>query len=524
MAITADAKTTCAVFSTVKGAPQGSLVRFVVGEDPQPTLMSAADMAAELGDPFATLLLRNGIFPATGQDVLDALDTKVGPTDPLGAQSQMSFVLGEGSQIPLANSSPSTNAAMRFVVTRGSGSKGPDLIISAAGPSTSLVEIMAWDKVHKGFNYYRTVGKKGRWGWAGNSRHALAAPTKGKGPFESHPSGNLLMKELRLPWVHWHSFKVNIFAGAFPAGDTRRTHPWFTQKLGAEVCETSIVMPSIKRWTTARLNQVIAPNGTVTDPARIVEQIVTSPTVNLASSSTESAAGSPVDLPPGFFVDFDGLGLAGLPGPPSLAVSRPIYSSSLSTFKFKLTDGQGFTKPGDTHFAFVVPERAFEDTETIRQAIDRGLISKRLVAAFLMVDFPNPVFSKRRAALLKHSPSVATVTNNTSTYSQDMAQKIITAAPNTAAGSPEREFVDRWTKAATLPGPLGTELTTYYTNLQLKLQNQPDFNDYAKLAESRRNQMRKMPIFEFELLFPKTNIPKAEKRVMKPDATVALAP
>lgn len=513
---------TCMVFNTVKGAPQGSVVRFVVGEDAQPHKMSQTEMEGELGDPFAKVLLNQGVFPATGQELLDAVDVKVGPNEPLGSKSQMSFVLGEGSQIPLPDATPSTNAGMRFLVSRGSGSKGPDLVLSTADPNETFVEVMAWDKKHKGFNYYRSVGGKGRWAFAGNSRHALSPPTKGKGPFEAHPSGNLIMKELRLPWVHWHSFTVDIFDDAFPKGDSRRKHPWFTKKLGAETCETAVVMPSITRWTAARFDQVIGANGSVADPARVVEQVVTSPTVNLASSTRESRGAGPVDLPPGFFVDFDGLARVGLPGPPPLSVSRAIYRQSLKTFDFRLSDGEGFTRRGDTHFAFVVPERAFEDTETLGQAIDRGLITRRLAAALLMVDFPNPVFSARRAALLKHAPPTATIRNRKSTYSEDFAQAIIAASTSTPAGSPEKEFKDRWEKAARLPGRLGNELEKYYDAIEQKLQTQAGFDDFVRLAESHRNRVRDTPLFEFPLLFPVTKISENQRREMKSDATVAV--
>lgn len=516
----------CRVFDTVKGAPKGSVVRFVIGEDAQPRKMTKAEMEDELGDPFATLLLNKGIFPATGQQLLDELDKKVGPNKPLSAKSQMSFVLGEGSQIPLADATPSTNAGMRFLVSRGSGPQGPDLIISTGHPNGTFLEVMAWDNKHKGFNYYRSVGDNGRWAFAGNSRHALSPPTKGKGPFEAHPSGNLIMKELRLPWVHWHSFTVDIFEDAFPKGDARRKHPWFTKRLGAETCEIEVVMPSITRWTSARFNQVIGANGKVSDPARVVEQIVTSPTVNLASSTRESQGVGPVDLPPGFFVDFDGLSLVGLPGPPSFSVSRVIYKKSLKKFDFKLSDGEGFSQPGDTHFAFVVPERAFEDTETLRLAIDRGLITQRLAAALLMVDFPNPVFSARRASLLKHAPASATINNGKSAYSQDMANAILAAAASATADSPEKEFADRWDKAKNLPGPLGDELTKYYKAIEQKLKTQMGFNDFVRLAESQRNRVREpplKPLVESPLLFPVTNIPEAERRVMRRDATVASA-
>lgn len=522
-AITAKAgDNTCMVFNTVKGAPQGSVVRFVVGEDAQPHKMTQAELDDELGDPFATLLLNQGVFPASGQELLDALDGKVGPNDPLGSKSQMSFVLGEGSQIQLPDATPSTNAGMRFLVSRGSGPKGPDLIVSAADPNETFTEVMAWDKKHKGFNYYRSVGGKGRWAFAGNSRHALSPPTKGKGPFEAHPSGNLIMKELRLPWVHWHSFTVDIFEDAFPVGDPRRKHPWFTKKLGAETCETAVVMPSVTRWTAARFDQVIGANGKVIDPARVVEQVVTSPTVNLASSTRESQGAGPVDLPPGFVADFDGLGRVGLPGPPPLSVSRAIYKQSLKTFDFKLSDGEGFTQLGDTHFAFVVPERAFEDTETLGQAMDRGLVTRRLAAALLMVDFPNPVFSTRRAALLKHAPATAAIKNGKSIYSEEFAQAIIAASAKTSVGSPEKEFKDRWEKAAKLPGDLGNELKKYYGAIAQKLQTQAGFDDFVRLAESHRNRVRDTPLFEFPLLFPVTNVSKNQRRVMKSDATVAV--
>ncbi|HYP23175.1 MAG TPA: hypothetical protein VEV43_06355 [Actinomycetota bacterium] len=513
---------TCMVFNTIKGAPQGRVVRFVVGEDKQPREMTQAETEAELGDPFATLLLNKGVFPSTAAELLDAVDARVGANHPLGPSSHMSFVLGEGSQIPLADATPSTNAGLRFLVSRGSGPKGPDLIISTPGPDIAFVEVMAWDKKRKGFNYYRSAGPK-RWAFAGNSRHALTPPTKGKGPFESHPSGNLIMKELRLPWVHWHSFEVDIFEDAFPKGDSRRKHPWFTQKLGAEICETAVVMPSITRWTEARLNQVVAANGTVTDPARVVEQIVTTPTVNLASSSRESKGAGPLDLPPGFFVDFDGLSRIGLPGPPGFSVSRAIYAKSLKTFDFRLDDGDGFVQPGDTHFAFVVPERAFEDTETLAQAVDRGLITRRLAAALLMVDFPNPVFSARRASLLKHAPKTATIKSGKSTYSDDMANAIIAAAAATPANSPEKEFVDRWNKAATLPGPLGDELEAYYDAIAKKLKTQAGFDDFVRLAESQRKRVRDQTrLVESLLLFPTTDVDDDERRAMKRDATVVL--
>jgi hypothetical protein len=477
-------------------------------------------MASELGDPFATLLLAKGVFPRTADELLGAIDAATAPDDPLRAQR--SFLVGEDGQLGLQGRDvESTNSSIRFLVTRGSAPHGPEIVISASHPQTGLVELMAWDQIHLGFNYYRTVGDTGGWVWAGNSRHALEEPTRGKGPFESHPSGNLIMKELRFPWVHWDSFKAHIPPGVFPEGDVRSTHPWFTQLQGAETCETAVVMPSIVRWTNARFEKVVA--GSPLDHVRLIEHIVTTPTVNLATSSTESAAaklGSGIDLPPSFFVDTEAMQALGLPGPPAFSIASQLYLSSLETFKFRLTDGV-FSRAGDTHFAFIVPERAFEDNEVLRQALSRGHISPRLAATLLMVDFPNPVFSQRRAQLLGRVPATIPVEGD---LSESIATSILSASEQTPEGSSERDFAARWNLGEDAWQESFTrELNEYYSVIASQLNSQEGFNDFVRLAESRRNQVRRMPIGrEFRLLFPETDLDVTDL-VMTTGATVAEA-
>lgn len=512
---------TCRVFDSIGGADPGTILRFVVGDDVTPTTLTPTDIDRELHDPFATLLLRRGTFPVNADELLAGIDATVDATDPLSAGSQRSFILGEGSQLPIGPGNDGSNANLRFLVSRGSAPHGPELIISAADPQRGLVEVMAWDVAVGGFNYYRSGGD-GVWVVAGNSRHALSAPTQGKGPFESHPSGNLLMKELKLPWVHWHSFKADIFENAFPVGDARRSHVWFTAKQGAETAETAVLIPAVERWTSARFDRIVGSGGEVSDPGRVIAQIVGTPTVNLTSSTRESnpvAGDTSIDLPPTFFVDADGLALVGLPRPPELQVSRAFYAASLDTFDFVLADGNGFEQRGDTHFAFVVPERAFEDIETVKQAMGRGLVTPRLVASLLMVDFPNPVFSRRRAQLLPLSPPAATITNRSSGFSEQMAQRIVESAPASPVGSPEREFAELWAAGDGWPVAFADMLNAYYAAVQQQLSSQAGFDAYTRLAEARRNRVRDMPIFESRLLFAQTNIPP-EDLVMTRDGTV----
>ena len=66
-----------------------------------------------------------------------------------------------------------------------------------------------------------------------------------------------------------------------------------------------------------------------------------------------------------------------------------LYADSLTRYDFALAEG-AFREPGDTFFAFLVPEASFEDTVVVLQAVRMGLLSAKFVAAVAMVDFPNP--------------------------------------------------------------------------------------------------------------------------------------
>jgi hypothetical protein len=515
----------CAVFGRLDNEPpdRAAIHRFVVGEDSAPRTLSVEEAKQELGDPFATHLLLEGKFPRSAAEVLTALDEVVAPDSPL--RNQMSFILGEGSQIAMGPETASVSRNMRFVITRGSGPDGPDIILSVSNPDQSEIELMAWDQRSGGFNYYRAVGDNAAWVFAGNSRHALVDPSQGKGPFESHTSGNFLMKELRAPWINWDSPDANILLSAFAEDDPIRNHPWFTgkEKQGALTCELTVAKPAIKRWTKARFAAAVASNGAIARPARIMQQILDTPTVNLISSKTSNANAvnaATIDLPQNLFVDSEGLtDTLGLQAAPPFNVAGALYASSLASFDVHLTDRRDFRREGDTHFVFVAPERAFEDQEVLRQAIEGGLVSERLAACLLMTDFPNPVFSERRAALLQHVPGSATVSDGRSGFSEEMAQVILSAAEGSAEGSPEREFAERWRVGEDFRVEFNRLLNGYYAALTEGLKAQAGFDDYFRLAESRRQRVCAMPIFESPLLFAQTNIPPVQ-RVMRADGTV----
>ena len=355
--------------------------------------------------------------------------------------------------------------------------------------------------------------------------------TEFNGPFESHVSGNFLMKELRAPWMNWDSPDAPVPPDVFGPEDPRGAHEWFRQKetLGAFTCETKVARPAIVRWTKKRFEPLRAGSAVVERPGRIMQQVLQTPSVNLVSSHTQSRAVSgDVDLPQTFFVDSETLTETvqlGLDAPPPLAVPDAIYQQALETFDVRWTDGGEFTRRGDTHFAFCVPERAFEDVAVVREAIDVGVLTPRFAASLLMTDFANPTFSQRRATLMAHVPAVAAVQGGQSGFSEQMADAIVADADSTPDGSPEREFAERWAAGDAWKEAFNSLLDDYYAALQAKLSDHDGFNAVFRLAEARRDHVRgsdrfeKMPIAEFRLLFAQTNVPSGDRQ-MRPDGSV----
>jgi hypothetical protein len=517
---------TCRAFDSVAQGDPNALHRFVVGADAAPKKLTASEVKA-LGDPFATLLLARGRFPRTGEDVVDGIRAAVRKGHAL--KRLATFVVGEGSQLPAAGASAGVNRNLRFIVTLGRGPDGPDVFISVGDPKqVGGIEVMAWKRGAGGFNYYRSTGRM--WMFAGNSRDALQPKSRGKGPFESHPSGALLMKELKEPWNNWHSPLARIPPTAFPQGDRRRRHAWFTGREpgGAYSLEFEAARPAITRWAQKRFARLRNQGGAVGRPRQIMEQVLDTPTVNLVTSFRESRGlrdADEVDLPATFFVDADALfGIVELDFPPPFSVSGRIYKRALEKFDVRLEDDRGFSRKGDTHFCFLTPERAFEDQEVLRELIAIGLLSKRLAACLLMVDPWNPVFSERRRALLRHVPDAARITNGRSRFSADMAAAIRAAAETAPTGSPEAEFAERWNAGAQFKRPFNRILRRYYAAVQEKLARQAGFDAYFQLAEERRRRFKEsMPIAqEFPLLLPRTNI-ASRGRTMRADGTVATA-
>lgn len=489
----------------------GGIVRFVAGLDQAPRPMTDVEVEDLLNDPLAVLLLRRGTYPRTLTEVLDQLDqfNQV----PEGLPEQQTFLVGEGSQIRWSQATATVNRHLRFAVTRaaaGAPGNHVDLLISASvtgDPAQTFLQIMAWDARNEVFNFYAREGET--WVWAGNSEHALAPGSRGQGPFDSHVNGTMVMKELKQPWINWNSMNAGFSLEVLAPDDPVRQHPLLRDLSGGEQMERSVVRPGVRRWHAVRVANAIGPGGMIASPGHFLRQLFETTTVNLISSTVESRSvrrDTRFDLPLSFFINSDALfNVVGL----LLAVSPPRalgahYLDSLAKFEFAIAE-LDFRQDGDTHFAFLVPEPAFEDVDLLDQLIRAGLLSRRLVACVLMVDFPNPIFSTRRARLMKHLPDAAISATG---WSEAIAGRIMAASEASSPGSPEREFAANWSLGEDAwRGAFVQRITDYFIAVERELARADGFDAYVHLAESRRREFRPLPLNEARLLVPTTNIP-----------------
>lgn len=491
----------------------------VIGLDLTPTQMDDAEIAEELNDPFATLVLRAGVFPTTLPEIIGAINAATADEDAL--RRQMSFLVGEGTQIPWSEETAQIHRGLRLAVTFGRDSEIDVMVSTDASDLTNdFLQVVGWDKQNGVFHFYERVDNK--WVWAGNSRHALHAPSRGKGPFDSHVNGGLVMKELKAPWTHWLSVDATVQPEVFAPDDPMRTNPLFTDASGAEVFEERVVRAGVRRWTDARLARTVT-DTSIADADTLVRQLFESTTVNLVSASTQSAlveAGRPLELPPSFFIDTDEIvnEPLGLSPPPNLAVAGETYLAMLEKFDVALVD-ETFRQLGDTHFPFLVPERAFEDIDVVRKCVETSLLSDRFVGCALMVDFPNPVFSARRSSLARFAPRES---DRSEPLDEQVARAIEQAAAETPEGSAEREFLALWQLGNGWREEAERRLAAYYAALTARLADPAGFEDIFRLAESRRRRVHSLALAERRpLLFARTNLPTDMPILgMRPDASV----
>ena len=487
-------------------AAPGAVFRFIAGRDAFPVSLSKDEIRAGLQDPFARLILHGDDTPPLSlRALLAKLDTS-------SMTNQRVFVVADGGQVPWSPETETLQRNFRLAIARQSVTDPqPDLLISAStdiDSPTNFLQVIGWDAGAGAYQFYER--RNGNWISAGSSWDALAPGSRGAGPFDSHINGALNMKELKFPWLHWHSPSAAISDEVLSPGDPLRRESLWTGRSLADEFERTVVRPGIDRWSESRFSRRTA-NGKLTRLPEFFRQVLGTSTVNLTSSPTSSAAmaaGGDVKLPATFLIDVDALlGTIGLDAEiPPLIVKSSVYQACLTQFDVRVSDGQ-HTFSGDTHFVFVVPEPAFEDVLVLQKLIALGILSERLAAALLMVDFTNPVFSPRRAALMHFVPDEAPLSD--AAGFADAFVDAVRAAPAAALpGRPEHEFLSNWSlPEAEWRREYERRIEAFVEAVLPGLASAAAFSKIFELAESRRREFRRRPLAEFRLTTPVTNIP-----------------
>lgn len=496
---------------------QDTLYHFVLGLDTRPRPMTPSELEG-LQDPFGRLLRAGKPFPLTLRQLLGAVDALAGTPDAL--PRQLVFLVADGGHVPWTPETELLRRSFRFAVARGS--EEFSLLVSSSTALDSLedgafLQVIGWDADHEVFHYYERRG--GTFLWAGMSPHALEDATRGKGPFDSHVNGSVVMKELRPPWVHWHAPQAGINDEAFAPHDPLRNEALFKNRVTAERLEMEVVRPGIRRWNRARVRKAVGADGVWRYVRHFLRQAVTDTTVNLATSETASrllADDSLLRPPLSFFLNrdtlFNTLGL--VPDDTAvadIAIPGSLYRQCLERYDVHRSDG-AIRIEGDSPFAFLTPEPAFEDTDLVEAMIQAGLLTPHFAACLSMTDFPNPIFSERRAALLRYVPeevSGAKPGEALEILFTDGLQTAISAGTNGAnqAGSPEREFLSNWS-LENYEAVFIQRITDYFLALKAGMTDRDIVDGWFRLAEYRRRRFRRRPLAEFSLTTPRTSIPE----------------
>lgn len=488
-----------------------TLYRRVLGLDDEPRPMTPAELEG-LDDPFGRLLRSGQPFPLTARQVLAAFDALAGTEHAL--PDQLAFLAADGGHVPWTLETDQLHRAFRFAVARGRGEFPLLMSMSTLLESPAdhaFLQVIGWDATHKVFHFYERL--RGTFFWAGMSHHALEDATRGKGPFDSHVNGALVMKELRPPWIHWHAPQAGINEEALAPGDPLRDDPLFRARVTAERLETEVVRPGIRRWNDERVQRAVGGDGIWHNVRHFLRQAVCDTTVNLATSETASRLlrdDEPIVPPLSFFINRDILfdTLALLPDDlEQISIPGGLYRRCLTRHDVHRSDGT-IRVDGDSHFAFLVPEPAFEDTHLVDAMVQAGLVTERFIAALAMTDFANPVFSARRAALLRYVPESA------SPPAQGMEGRFVEAlvaaiadGPSAAArpDSPEREFLASWNAVDQRTAFLA-RIAAYFSALRSGSDDAEVVDGWFRLAEYRRRRFRERRLAEFALTTPITNI------------------
>ncbi|MDJ0732295.1 MAG: hypothetical protein QNJ33_20155 [Crocosphaera sp.] len=513
------------------------------------TQMSLEEQEKELNDLWGKKILRQGNFPQEVKDSQEAIEL----ADP--SLTQKIYLVAEGGQIPLSIAPRDQDRDPRLAITwKGDGILST-LLSASPGPTTGFLQIIAWDSQKQKFNYYE-LNNDNNWSWAGDSSHARQPQFMGKGCFDCHHNGSVIMKELKHPWNNWQSQLATIDLSVLP--EMVAQDPNLSQLIGADVLEQDIeggVSQYYNAWLDSHVSEDLT---TVTEVPEILRHLTTTTSVNFESNfENVGALGSVVTPPKNFFLFDDVLsqvtgdifGDAGYNFPNTIGFNSNQFRQSIESKGFTLRQCRridntnecaagtvDYEQKGTTFHPFFIPVPSNEDTFVItnlwngnfqiirnNQRKNITFISDKFAAAVLMVDFQNPLFSTVRSSLQSYGEKLDTATINDQGVSNipalfvaEIEATVKNQPPcseqNLDSCTAEQQFLHTWNLPdATWKTEVNQRVQSYLDAVAQEITNGSGLSDYVDLSISRRRQFATIQpisnLFEFSLLLPQSNLP-----------------
>jgi hypothetical protein len=350
---------------------------------------------------------------------------------------------------------------------------------SAQFPTPNFIEAMGWDENSGSFNYYKLDQFKGEstatWKFRGNSKDAdtLSAASRQGTCMQCHINGATVMKELQFPWNNWNSTSsiapyLTSGNASWPVVNTVNS-PLKNLK-GAEDLEADTIEPAISRFNQRRIDTLKSSDGTmIVDAKRLLKPLFMTTEFNLGSSRMESSlhpftksgnTSSHINLSNGFFLNRDLLALLKFD-------SINFFSANLSLQDYEHLVRQTKTtlngqQPGDTNFAWLVPEASFIDTDWVLKLVlsKQNIVPRAFALAVLAIDLENPVLSIDRARLWsdKVLPAQFKIGPN-----NDLIPQVVKnlEALKPAIGTPEAKFLQLLRQPDTVEATLQSQVSQY---------------------------------------------------------------
>jgi hypothetical protein len=356
-------------------------------------------------------------------------------------------------------------------------------------PNQQTVEAWGWDKMQGRYNYYKldTQGTGSpSWKFRGFSNNAdkLTVAERNGTCMQCHINGAPIMKELLRPWNNWNSldFPVNYLNLSFPGSWSVATDSRIDGRLqGGEDLEGLIVAPisdfnrikiSQRTQTDTNGQPVKDSNGLqkVIDGQALLKPLFATTEFNIISADrihsglhpfpkvTINGPSKNVKIPNSFFLNANlisgdtPLNYKGLKIRDSQTFSN-IAELTPDEYKDLVIQSQvtlGGRKPGDTVFAWLVPEPSHIDNDLVDRLMQQGVVTPEFVAAVMAIDLETPILSEKRQKLLdlipnefRFKPLNGADPLTTKRHPDELTQTVISKLESLSplSSSPEGEFL-----------------------------------------------------------------------------------